>query len=43
MTEEKLQAPEHKLNQRDLWQMFLRLNTMRITLNYETLQGVGFM
>ncbi|AXX65223.1 PTS system mannose/fructose/sorbose family transporter subunit IID [Bombilactobacillus bombi] len=34
---------EHKLNQKDLWKMFWRLNTMRITLNYETLQGVGFM
>lgn len=34
---------EHKLKQKDLWTMFWRLNTMRITLNYETLQGVGFM
>lgn len=43
MSEEKLTAPEHKLNNRDIWRMFMRLNTMRITLNYETLQGVGFM
>lgn len=31
-----------KLTKKDLWQMFMRLNTMRIPLNYETLQGVGF-
>lgn len=43
MSEEKLTAPEHKLNNRDIWRMFMRLNTMRITLNYETPQGVGFM
>lgn len=34
---------EQKLTKRDLWKLFMRLNTMRITLNYETLQGVGFM
>lgn len=34
---------EQKLTKKDLWTMFMRLNTMRITLNYETLQGVGFM
>ncbi|MDK8502437.1 PTS system mannose/fructose/sorbose family transporter subunit IID [Aerococcus sp. UMB1112A] len=34
---------EHRLSKKDLWQLFLRLNTMRIPLNYETLQGVGFM
>ncbi|MBO1305682.1 PTS system mannose/fructose/sorbose family transporter subunit IID [Enterococcus sp. 669A] len=34
---------EQKLTQKDLWVMFLRLNTMRIPLNYETLQGVGFL
>ncbi|MFT4105221.1 MAG: PTS system mannose/fructose/sorbose family transporter subunit IID [Lacrimispora sp.] len=34
---------EQKLTKKDLWIMFMRLNTMRITLNYETLQGVGFM
>lgn len=34
---------EQKLTKKDLWVMFMRLNTMRITLNYETLQGVGFM
>jgi PTS system mannose-specific IID component len=34
---------EQKLTKRDLWKMFMRVNTMRITLNYETLQGVGFM
>ncbi|WP_312431845.1 PTS system mannose/fructose/sorbose family transporter subunit IID [Lacrimispora sp.] len=34
---------EQKLTKKDLWVLFMRLNTMRITLNYETLQGVGFM
>lgn len=34
---------EQKLTKKDMWTMFMRLNTMRITLNYETLQGVGFM
>ncbi|MGY3777989.1 PTS system mannose/fructose/sorbose family transporter subunit IID [Isobaculum melis] len=34
---------EQKLTKRDLWTLFMRVNTMRITLNYETLQGVGFM
>lgn len=34
---------EHKLSKKDLWHLFLRLNTMRIPLNYETLQGVGFL
>lgn len=34
---------EQKLTKKDLWILFLRLNTMRIPLNYETLQGVGFL
>ncbi|MFD2831143.1 PTS system mannose/fructose/sorbose family transporter subunit IID [Corticicoccus populi] len=34
---------EQNLTKKDLWKLFMRLNTMRITLNYETLQGVGFM
>lgn len=34
---------EKMLTKKDLWIMFLRLNTMRIPLNYETLQGVGFL
>lgn len=34
---------DHKLSKKDLWTLFMRLNTMRIPLNYETLQGVGFL
>lgn len=33
----------NKLNKKDLNKLFLRLNTVRLTLNYESMQGVGFM
>ena len=34
---------KHKLNNKDLWKIAWRINFMRLTLNYETLNGMGFM